>query len=146
MGKKITEMGYKATAVVCGKFFDLDNVMGLKEMAEYYGGEYDAKWEDDDRQLVQTFERDGFEFIGCVAVKSELEEAGVELLGGYLVRGKLGYGNAGNRRRIYVVADFWDESKGQGECRAYRYNVFTRGSFDYNDVERVYRQVRKAQG
>ena len=144
MAKKIEKLGYKAGAVVCGKFFDLSKVMTLKEMAEYYGGEYDAKWKDDDRQLVATFERDGFEFLGCVVVKEELEEAGVDMLGGYLVRGKAGYGD--KRTRIYVVVDTWDESHGQGEYRAYRYNLFTRGSFEYNDVERIYRKTKREKG
>lgn len=141
MAKKIEELGYTAGAVVCGKFFNLDKVMTLKELAEYYGGEYDKQWKDDDKQLVATFERDGFEFLGCVAVKDELEAAGVEMLGGYLVRGKAWFGS--KRKRIYVVTDTWDESHGQGEHRAYRYNLFTRGSFEYNDVERVYRKTKR---
>ena len=141
MGKKITEFGYKATAVVCGKFFDLDNIRTLKEMAEFYGGDYDEKWQEDDKQLVEAFSRDGFEFLGCVGVKQELVdelcEAGVYVEGGYLVRGAY----LGKRKRLYVVHDVWDEARGYGNCKAYRYNLFTRGDWDFSKWERVYKKV-----
>ena len=86
MAKNIKEMGYKATAVVCGKFFDLDNVLTFEEMAEKYGYDND---EEDNKALVETFTGAGYEYLGCVAVKEELDEAvgdACGFMGGYLLK------------------------------------------------------------
>ena len=141
MAKKITEMGYTAKSVISGKFFDLDNVMTLEEMALQYGGEYDDRWRKDDEQMVEEFRNAGYELLGWVNVKKELGEALADACiywdGGYLVRG----GWEGQRKRNYIIVDMWDETHGQGEVRAYRFNTFTRGSFDYNEVDKVYKKV-----
>lgn len=137
MGKAITEMGYTEKAVVCGKFFDLQNVMTLQEMAEYYGGEYDDNWRRSDEHLIETFENDGYEFLGCVAVKKELEELEEYIMGGYLVRGNY----LGKRKRLYIIWDIWDEARGQAEYEAFRYSIFTSGSFDYDTAQRIYKKV-----
>lgn len=98
--------------------------------------------------MVETFKRDGFEFLGCVTVKEELAEAladeGVYWDMAYVIRGVLGYGGR-NTKRTYLVTDVWDESHGEGEHRAYRWNVQGEGSFEYNAAQRAYRKV-KAQG
>lgn len=144
MAKKNVKVG----RVACGKFFNLEKVYTLAEMAKVYGGDYDAKWQEDDRQLVETFENDGFEFVGCVMVKEELADAladeNVYWDMAYVVRGVLGYGGR-NTKRTYLVTDVWDESHGQGEVRAYRWNVLSTGSFEYNEAQKAYRKV-KAQG
>ena len=143
MGKNV-----KIGRPMCGKFFDLTKVYTLKETAEMFGGDYDKKWEADDKQLVETFEGDGFEFLGCVLVKEELTEAFAEVNVywdiAYVVRGVLGYGGD-TKKRTYIVTDVWDMSNGQGEVRAYRWNVLSTGSFEYNEAQRAYRKV-KAQG
>lgn len=144
MAKKITEMGYKATAVVCGKFFNCEDIYTLKEIAEMEGAEYTKDWEEDDKELVSTFERDGFTFIGCVAVKEELVDALCEECVywqyAYVIRGKFG---SNDKKRIYLVVDCWDEARGNGQCKAYRYNLFTKGSWDYDTANKVYNKVRR---
>lgn len=144
MSKNITEMGYTEKSVISGRFFDLDNVMTLEEMAEQYG-EYDEKWRKDDEQLLEAFRGAGYEFIGCVNIKKGFDgamaDACVYYEGGYIVRG----GWVGQRKRNYVVVDVWDETHGQGEVRAYRFNLFTAGSFDYNEVNKIYKQWVKEQ-
>ena len=133
---------------MCGKFFDLTKVYTLKEAAEMSGGDYDEKWQADDKQLVKTFEEDGFEFLGCVCVKKELAEALAEVNvywdTAYVVRGVLGLGGD-TKKHTYLVTDVWDESHGEGEVRAYRWNVLSTGSFEYSEAEKAYRKV-KAQG
>ena len=62
----------------------------------------------------------------------------------YVVRGVLGYGGR-NTKHTYLVTDVWDESHGEGEVRAYRWNVQGEGSFEYNAAQKAYRKV-KAQG
>lgn len=143
MGKNV-----KIGRVACGKFFDLTKVYTLEETAELFGGDYDEKWQENDRQLVETFKRDGFEFLGCVVVKEELADAladeGVYWDMAYVVRGVLGY-DGRNTKHTYLVTDVWDESHGEGETRAYRWNVQGEGSFEYNAAQKAYRKV-KAQG
>lgn len=138
MAKKITEMGYKAAAVVCGKFFNCEDVYTLKEAAEKLGADYDKKWEENDKQLVDTFNGDGFEFLGCVRIKEELVEAledeNVYWEYAYMVKGQDG---------IYLVVDMWDESCGEGNNRAYRYNVLDKGDFEYANANRAYNKVYK---
>ena len=128
----------------CGKFFDLTKVYTLKETAEMFGGNYDEKWQADDKQLVETFEGDGFEFLGCVLVKPELAEALADVNVvwdmAYVVRGVLGYSGRTNKG-TYLVTDVWDMSHGQGEVRAYRWNVLSTGSFEYNEAQRAYKKV-----
>jgi hypothetical protein len=123
-------------------------VYTLEETAKMFGGDYDEKWKADDEQLVQTFENDGFEFVGCVMVKEELADAladeNVYWDMAYVVRGVLGY-CGDTKKRTYIVTDVWDESHGEGEVRAYRWNVLSTGSFEYNEAEKAYRKV-KAQG
>lgn len=134
MAKNIKELGYKATAVVCGKFFDLDNVLTFEELAEKCGYDND---EEDNKALVRAFTGAGYRYIGYVAVKEELDEAvgsACGLMGGYLLK------NAKNGR-LYVANDVWDEARGQGNCKAYRFNVFTSGSMDYNTANRIYKKV-----
>ena len=113
-----------------------------------FGGDYDEKWQADDKQLVETFEGDGFEFLGCVLVKEELAEELAEVNvywdTAYVVRGVLGLGGH-TKKRTYLVTDVWDESHGEGEVRAYRWNVLSTGSFEYSEAEKAYRKV-KAQG
>lgn len=136
MAKKIRVEG--------GKFFDMENVYTLEQTAELLGGDYDEKWQEDDKQLVETFEADGFEFLGCVLVKDELEEAladnNVDWYMAYVVRGCLGY-MGDTKKRTYLVTDVWDESHGQGEHRAYRWNVQGPGSFEWNEAQKAYKQV-----
>ena len=127
--------------------FDLTKVCTLAEMAEMaevYGGNYDEKWQENDRQLVETFRRDGFEFLGCVMVKEELADAladaGVYWDMAYVVRGVLGY-CGDTKKRTYLVTDVWDESHGEGEVRAYRWNVLGTGSFEYNEAQKAYGKV-----
>lgn len=88
----------------------------LKETAEMFGGSYDEKWQADDKQLLETFERDGFEFLGCVLVKEELAkalaEANVYWDMAYVVRGVLGYGGR-TKKSTYLVTDVWDMSHGR---------------------------------
>lgn len=136
----------KLSRVVCGKFFDLTKVYTLKETAEMFGGNYDEKWQADDKQLVETFERDGFEFLGCVLVKEELSkalaEANIYWDIAYVVRGVLGYGER-TKKSTYLVTDVWDESRGQGEFRACRWNVLSTGSFEYNEAQKSYRKVMR---
>lgn len=143
MGKNV-----RIGRVACGKFFDLTKVYTLAEIAELFGDDYDEKWQESDKQLVQTFENDGFEFLGCVLVKEELVDAlvdaGVYWEMAYVVRGVLGY-CGDTKKRTYLVTDVWDESHGEGEVRAYRWNVQGPGSFEYNEAEKAYRKV-KAQG
>lgn len=134
MAKKITEMGYKATAVVCGKFFDLDNVLTFEELAEKYGYDND---EEDNKALVETFTCAGYEYLGCVAVKEELDEAVSDacgLMGGYLLKDT-------KNGRLYVANDVWDEARYMGKTRAYRFNVFTSGSMDYRAANEAYNEV-----
>ena len=132
--------------VACGKFFDLTKVYTLKETAEMFGGDYDERWQADDKQLVQTFEGDGFEFLGCVLVKEELTEALKEVNVywdiAYVVRGVLGY-CGDTKKHTYIVTDVWDESNGQGEVRAYRWNVLSISSFEYNEAQRAYKKVMR---
>lgn len=135
MSKKLTELGYNPEQVACGKFFNLDHVLTLKEQAESYGTEYDEKWEADDKVLLRAFKRDGFEFVGCVATKKELmNDDTCELEGGYLVYGKY----LDDESRLYVVMDVWDESRGRAPEPAYRYCVFDEGSFEYEAMEEAY--------
>lgn len=134
MAKKITEMGYKATAVVCGKFFDLDNVLTFDELAEKCGYDND---EEDNKALVETFTRAGYEYLGCVVVKEELDEAvgdACGLMGGYLLKDT-------KNGRLYVANDVWDEARYMGKTRAYRFNVFTSGSMDYRAANKAYNEV-----
>lgn len=134
MAKNIKDMGYKATAVVCGKFFDLDNVLTFAEMAEKYGYDND---EEDNKALVETFTGAGYEYLGCVAVKEELDEAvgdACGLMGGYLLKDT-------KNGRLYVANDVWDEGRYVGKTRAYRFNVFTSGSMDYDTANRIYKKV-----
>ena len=142
MAKKSITVG----RVAGGKFFDLTKLYTLEEIAEICGYGYDEKWQEDDKQLVQTFERDGFEFLGCVQVKEELgaalADADVYWDMAYVVRGVLGYGGR-TKKRTYLVTDVWDESRGQGERRAYRWNVLGTGSFEYNDAQKAYRKFRR---
>ena len=63
MAKKITEMGYKATAVVCGKFFDLDDVLTFEEAALEYGYNND---EEDCKAIKRAFSAAGYRYVGCV--------------------------------------------------------------------------------
>lgn len=138
------EKQVKIGKVAGGKFFDLDNVYTLEELARLAGVEYDDRWREDDKQLVATFEREGFEFLGCVLVKEELADAladeGVYWQEAYLVRGCLGYGGH-TKKHTYLITDVWDESHGQGETRAYRWNVQGPGSFEWNAAQRAYRKV-----
>lgn len=140
MEKKNIKIG----RVACGKFFDLTKVYTLAEIAKIYGGDYDEKWQAEDEQLVQTFKRDGFEFLGCVLVKKELAEALADECVywemAYVVHGVLGYAGR-DKKRTYLVTDVWDESRGKGEVRAYRWNVLDTGSFEYNEAQRAYRKV-----
>lgn len=142
MAKKIMDMGYEATAVVCGKFFNCEDIYTLKEMAEMFGGEYTKQWEEDDKELVSTFNGDGFTFIGCVKLKEELAdefcEDGLYWEWAYVVRGKF---DSKDETRIYLVVDCWDEARGQGKCRAYRYNLLTKGSWDYDTANRIYNKI-----
>lgn len=127
MGKKITEMGYEATAVVCGKFVDLDNVMGWEEMADYYGYDNDVE---DNEAMEEAFNGAGYTFIGWVcALKALEEEAG--FMGGYLVKQE-------ETGKLYYVHDIWDEARGNGKCKAYRFNTFTEGCWDYKGIEEAY--------
>lgn len=139
MGKNV-----KMGKVAGGKFFDRTKLYTLEETAIMFGGGYDEKWKADDKQLVETFEADGFEFLGCVLVKKELEEAladaNVYWDMAYVVRGVLGYGGH-NTKRTYLVTDVWDESHGEGEVRAYRWNVLGIGNFEYNEAQKAYRKV-----
>lgn len=141
------EKNVKIGRVPCGKFFDLTKVYTLKEVAELYGSDYDEKWQEDDKQLVKTFENEGFEFLGCVQVKEELAEAladeGVYWEMAYVVRGVLGYAGR-DKKRIYLVTDVWDESRGQGTHRAYRWNVLDTGSFEYGAAQKAYKAVKAA--
>ena len=140
MGKKLTKMGYKPEEVVCGKFFNLDDVHTLEENAEFYGAEYDDKWRKDDEHLIDTFKRDGFEFIGCVVAKKELrEDDNCAVEGGYLVKGHY----LDDEIKLYVVSDIWDEARGQAPEPAYRYNLFTEGSFDYEAMDEIYNEIFK---
>jgi hypothetical protein len=136
----------KIGRVACGKFFDLTKMYTLKETAEMFGGSYDEKWQADDKQLLETFERDGFEFLGCVLVKEELAkalaEANVYWDMAYVVRGVLGYGGR-TKKSTYLVTDVWDMIHGQGEVRAYRWNVLSTGSFECNEAQRAYKKVMK---
>lgn len=135
MSKKLIEMGYNPEQVACARFFDLDNVMTLKEQAEFYGGDYDEKWEADDKHLIDTFKRDGFEFIGCVVAKEELrDDDNCAVEGGYLVKGCY----LDDEIKLYVVADVWDEARGQAPEPAYRYCIFDEGSFDYEVMQKAY--------
>lgn len=138
MSKKITTLGYKAGNVVCGKFFDLQHVMTFKEMANYYGYEDDKA---DNEALVEAFNGAGFEFVGCVKVKDGLDEVeeATGLMGGYLVRAV----NARGRYKLFVAHDVWDEARGMGMTRAYRFNVFTRGSFEYEEAQKAYRRATR---
>lgn len=139
------EKQVKIGRVAGGKFFDLTKVYTLAEMAEMFGsGDYDEKWQEDDKQLVATFEQGGFEFLGCVLVKEELADAladeGVYLDVAYLVKGCLGY-DGSTKKRTYLITDVWDESHGQGKNRAYRWNVQGPGSFEWSAAQRAYRKV-----
>lgn len=141
------EKNVKIGRVPCGKFFDLTKVYTLKEVAELYGSDYDEKWQEDDKQLVKTFENEGFEFLGCVQVKEELAEAladeGVYWEMAYVVRGVLGYAGR-DKKRTYLVTDVWDESRGQGKHRAYRWNVLDTGCFEYGAAQKAYKKARAA--
>lgn len=138
------EKQVKIGKVAGGKFFNLTKVYTLEELAEFAGVRYDERWQEDDRQLVATFEQGGFEFLGCVLVKEELADAladeGVYWQEAYLVRGCLGYGGK-TKKRTYLVTNVWDESHGQGETRAYRWSVQGPGSFEWNTAQRAYRKV-----
>lgn len=130
MAKKITEMGYKATAVVCGKFFDLDNVLTFEEAAQEYGYDNDVE---DNKAIKHAFSGAGYRYVGCVkAINGMDEECG--LFGGYLVK------NTKNGR-LYVVHDIWDEARGLGKCKAYRFNVLTSGSWDYKAYKEAYKKI-----
>ena len=130
MGKKITELGYKATAVVCGKFFDLDNVLTFEEAAQEYGYDND---EEDNKAIKHAFSGAGYRYVGCVkAIDGLDEECG--LFGGYLVK------NTKNGR-LYVVHDIWDEARGRGKYKAYRFNVLTSGSWDYKEYKKAYEKI-----
>ena len=134
MAKNIMELGYKATAVVCGKFFDLENILTFEEAATKYGYENDTE---DNEALVRTFKQAGYEYLGYVAVKEELDEAvgaACGLMGGYLLKDT-------KSGRLYVANDVWDEARYVGKTRAYRFNVFTSGSMDYNTANKVYKEV-----
>lgn len=134
----------KKIRVVGGKFFDMENVYTLEQTAELLGGDYDEKWQEADKQLAETFKADGFEFLGCVLVKDELAEAladhNVYWGMAYVVRGCLGY-RGDTKKRTYLVTDVWDESHGQGEHRAYRWNVQGPGSFEWDEAQKAYKQV-----
>ena len=134
----------KKIRVVGGKFFDMENVYTLEQTAELLGGDYDEKWQEDDKQLVETFKAEGLEFLGCVLVKDELAEAladnNVYWDMAYVVRGCLGY-RGDTKERTYLVTDVWDESHGQGEHRAYRWNVQGPGSLEWDEAQKAYKQV-----
>jgi hypothetical protein len=133
MAKKIEELGYKAGAVVCGKFFNLGKVMTFEEMAQEYGYEND---EADNKALKHAFSGAGYRYVGCVdAIDGLDEECGV--MGGYLVK------NTKNGR-LYVVVDVWDEARGRGMCKAYRFNVLTSGSFEYKELVQAYNKIQAA--
>lgn len=132
MAKSIFEMGYEATAVECGKFFDLDNVMTFEEMAHHYGYDND---EADNTAKKEAFTGAGYEFVGYVAVKEELEDVVVyshKLMGGYLLKDK-------KDGRLYVAHDVWDVARYVGKVHAYRFNVFTRDSMYYDTAEEAYK-------
>ena len=133
MAKKIEELGYKAGAVVCGKFFDLSNVMTFEEAAQEYGYEDDVQ---DNKAIKHAFSGAGYRYIGCVkAIDGLDEECG--LFGGYLVK------NTKNGR-LYVVHDIWDEARGRGLCKAYRFNVLTSGSWEYKEIVQAYNKILAA--
>jgi len=126
MGKKITTLGYEATAVVCGKFVNLDDVMGWEEMADYYGYDNDVE---DNEAMEEAFNGAGYTFIGWVKALKALEEA--EFMGGYLVKEEA-------TGKLYIVHDIWDEARGNGKCKAYRFRTFTEGCWDYAGIEEAY--------
>lgn len=141
---EVFENKVNPSKVVCGKFFDCEKILTLREAAELEGGIYDDSWKDSDDQLVRTFRRDGFSFLGCVRLKEELSEAladsGVYWGYAYMVRGNY---LVGGPKRTYLVVDVWDESRGQGDHRAYRYNLLTCGSWEYKEANRAYKRVCK---
>ena len=71
-----------------------------------------------------------------------LAEANVYWDIAYVVHGVLGY-NECTKKSTYLVTDVWDESRGQGEVRAYRWNVLSTGSFEYNEAQKAYKEAQR---
>ena len=118
MAKKITEMGYEATAVVCGKFFDLDNVMAPEEVAPKFGYEYDDEFRQERRQLEELFNRHGLEFVGCVVLKKKFEDRDVGFFWGELVKNK-------EDGSLFIIDEVWDDG----------YSTLKQGSYNYSVLE-----------
>lgn len=118
MGKKITEMGYKAEAVVGGKFFDLDNVLMPEEVAPKFGYEYDDEFRQERRQLEEMFNRHGLEFVGCVVLKDEYEDKDVGFFWCELVKNT-------KDGSLCIVDDVCGDS----------YSVLGQGSYNYSVLE-----------
>lgn len=118
MGKKITEMGYKATAVAGGKFFDLDNVLTPEEVAQKFGYEYDDEFRQERKQLEEVFNKNGLEFVGCVVLRNEFEDADVGFFWGELVKNK-------DDGSLCIIDDVWGDG----------YSVLRQGSYNYSILE-----------
>lgn len=118
MAKKITEMGYKAEAVVCGKFFDLDNVLTPEEVAPKFGYEYDDEFKQERKQVEEMFNRHGMEFVGCVVLKEEFEGRDVGFFWGELIKD--------TKNGSLCIAD--------EVCEDY-YSILREGSYNYSMLE-----------
>jgi hypothetical protein len=73
-------------------------------------------------------------------LSKELADSGVYWGYAYMVRGNY---LIGGPKRTYLVVDVWDESRGQGDHRAYRYNLLTSGSWEYKEANSAYKRVFK---